>query len=598
MSRCVATLGRAFALFSTTLPYQSDMRNLATRGAAATDTSKITEDESLDLAQLRGGGDCEDLARLIYMHMKMLGRGRWEASFLRTAQRLVGYYEPVMMLGSVKSPALGNDHDAAKTAAHLADARHHHHVLTTKGGVPDTHMTRSDAVVEVHKYTRIDSVEEMALEVGGHSWAEMIPKRKFSEFIARLVPQTRDAAVSPLAAAADAVHNVPACGGWEYYLPHLVLEGTGRLNPLLMPEAYYATPGEHRDAIRQRSLGAMATFHALISSPLFHSLQSEAQPTATVNTPGYRLTDFYVQSTQVFTDAYLDKTGTASFNWVQLGPSASPLTSLEHADAEGADPLFERSDALSAERVEKAVHSFTHSAAVAEATVTSNAAKALSIANHELELQTLAVGSLVGEAGVTRVDAALLTLGVDLEQRIQDRPYAANVALVPVGALTPLEARILDAQMRQLSPDEPPSGRLSMFAAAVGEVEFVRQSQTNPLEATPDAVARLCAEPTLVAAQRKRVAALDAGVRELFADRPWLGDAEAHAEGLHLHTFFFRPHELVSDNGATAVKAELQRMRTTGLVHVARFYVEEPTLHFKTCVLQVLAKEPLGSKDL
>jgi len=417
------------------------------------------------------------------------------------------------------------------------------------------------------------------------------------------VPETRDASVSSIAD-----RRGPAECAWKYFLPHLVLESTGRLNPQLMPAVYYATPGQNRDEIRRRSLGSMATFHALISkSPLFHSIKSEAQPTSTVNTPGHRLTDFYVHSTQLFTDSYLDKTGTVAFNWVQLQPLdevvAKTPSSLQVGNvvspsffaipptaATPADPLFDKADVLCRESIEKMQRRFVASAGAAN----QKPVAALNVRSHERELQALALGAAVGESAVKTVDPGKYTLGVDLELRIADRPYAPNVALVPVGAMLPIEARVLASQMRHMTPNESPSSVLSMFNTA-DNVEFVRQSTQNEDVADGHAMARLCDNAKLVGEQRARVTAIEKAVTAMFADRPWV-DSDNQGS-LHLHTFFFRPHDLVNDDGVHGVPAELKRFRDDGLVHTARFYVEAPTKNFKYAVIQVLCKEPANIDD-
>ena len=95
----------------------------------------------------------------------------WHSPFLQTAQRAMEeLYETCMMLGSVTSPALegghdsdnkgtttsvpfNDDHNLAKTAAHLEDAEHHHMIMTATNGQPQDHMVRSEAVRVVHKHS-------------------------------------------------------------------------------------------------------------------------------------------------------------------------------------------------------------------------------------------------------------------------------------------------------------------------------------------------------------------------------------------------------------------------------------------------------------
>lgn len=576
-TECLAVLARGFVLMSNTFDYQSDMHQMSDRAHRfAKDTAKTVNDESWKNAQLFGGGDCEDLAHYAYEHAQMLRRGNWTSSFLCTAQKALKLYVPVMMLGTVTSPALGNSHDANKSAAHLADAEHHHTVIRAAAGhrnVQD-HMVRSDATRILHKMVVRGSPEDLALPVGGHSWMEMIPRHKFTELTRRLVPDqpafAKDETMAP----------------WRYFVPHMVLEGTGRINPLFMPSAYYAVPGQKRDALRRADLAHMRTHHALISnSPVFHGMQSEAQPTNTVNTPHERMTAFYVQSTQCFTDEFLHSTGCVAFNWFQLRPDAP-------VHEQTVDPLFDKEDALSADKIKMAEAAFVNSAA-ADLSKPRTAAETFNGVDHVGALKTLAVGALVGEnIDMTCFEPAKFTLGVDLEQRLLDRPYASNIALLPVGTVEPLEAKAIASQLRQVCPAEKPSSRLRNFATDPAlPIAYVRQSLHNENETDARAMARLVHNEKLVSEQRKYVSDVLTGVRNLFVNEPWLGRAAAAKRSLNLQTFYVSPCDLTSERAPSLIVNEVARFKQAGVVKMARAYVEEPTQNFQTLVLQLLCVE-------
>lgn len=580
-TKCLANIARGFVLMSNTFSYQSDMHNMTDRLHRFTKPVQQS-DESWNRAQRNAGGDCEDLARYAYSHAQMLRRGQWNHSFLIVAQQVLHLYVPVMMLGTVTSPALGNKHDASKSAVHLADAEHHHTIIKAMGGADKVtdHMVRSEAARVVHKHVVIGSPEDLALPVGGHSWMEMVPRHKFIEYTRRLVPETKDD---------NAVKNVGA--PWRYFVPHLVLEGTGRINPLFMPSAYYATPGQDRDALRRADLASMRTHHALIAnSPVFHGMQSEAQPTSTVNTPHERTTSFYVQSTQSFTDEFLDSTGCVAFNWFQLKAD-------EPVHEQSVDPLFAREDALSAKNLRTAAANFVHSAA-ADAAKPKSAVEALNGVNHADLLDTLAVGALVGENEPLEFDPSHLTLGVDLEQRLMDRPYASNIALLPTANIEPMEAKALASQLRQCYPDEKPSSRLSNFATDPAlPIAFVRESPQNRDVADPRAMAKLVLNEKLVTEQRRYVQQTVAGVRQLFVNEPWLGRKAAEKRSLNLQTFYLSPADITNERAPAMILNEVARFKQAGVVKTARAYVEEPTQHFQTLVIQMLCVEAQSNDD-
>lgn len=606
---CVTNIARGFCLVSNTFPYQSDTRNLSHRvdrlgiSASKAQQQQNVDTESLDMAQRRGGGDCEDLARYVKAHYDMLIRGKWQSDFLQQAQQVASMYDVVMMLGSVTSPALGNEHDAEKTAAHLADAEYHDFVLS-QGDDDKNHMTRSEEVRKKHKHSVLGSKADLNKPVGGHSWTEMIPKHKIAEWIRRTSPETADATHSKVmktleqgCAANDAL--------WKYQLSHFVLEGTGRINPRFMPGAYYCAEGQDRNAVRRAELAHLRTFHALIStSPVMHSMQSEAQPTSTVNTPFERLTDFYVQSTQMFSTAFLQDTGVVAFEWVQLKPG-------ERAVDKQVDPLFAKTDALKPENIDAIKSRYEYVSSGDKPPPPSQQQQQqqqkrnvlLSAAADDTKKEMREVAALVGVGApgvATKVEPKKMSIGVDLEQRILDRPMADNIALRPIGALTRVEAMALASQMRQVCPAEKPSSKLSMFPRSTANPAtsvMARQSIKEPNKTEPTAMARLVFNKKLARDQRQRLDYIETHVSERFASIPWLSRKACARKALNLQTFFFAPHDLVDDKAPVRVVDEVLKLQQAGIVHSARFYVEEAVENFKTAVLQLQCHEVMTQND-
>lgn len=581
-TQCMAIVARGLVLMSNTFDYQSDMHEMSDR-AHRFSGSQQHQTENWKYAQAFGGDDCEGLAHYAYEHFQMVRDGTFRSPSLQSIQRSLQLYVPAMMLGTVTSPALGNKHDVEKSAAHLADAEHHHAVITAAGGHENVEIdfVRSEATRVVHKHPIRGSQEDKDLPQGGHSWFEMIPRHKFIELTRRVVPDQKLSATPTTLSGTKETFDAP----WRYFPPHLVVEGTGRINPLFMPSAYYAAPGEDRDRLRRADLASMRTKHALIAtSTIFQGMQSEAQPTSTVNTPGERLTSFYIQATQCFTDEFLDSTGVLCFNWVRTKPDST----LEESEP---DPLFAKGDALTPYKIEQAEANFVHSEA-AKSARPKHSAEAFGGVDHAVRAKTLAIGSLVGEGIDPDTVPSELTFGVDLATRIMDRPYAENIGLMPVAGMERVEAKAVASQIRQVYPAEKPSSRLRNFATDPNKpIAYVRVSTSNKNATDPEATARLVCNEKLVGEQRQYVEQVERGVQQLFASEPWLTRKEAAKRSLNLQTFFLSPCDLVNARSPAVLVNEVARFKQSGVVSRARVMLQEPTQNFPTIVLQMLCRE-------
>jgi len=624
VTELMSIIGTAACVLSTSLPYASDTVNLNRRierlSGKSLETNKPIDAESYDDAALRLGGDCEDLARLIKQHVDMLVRGKWTDPLLCVAQRYVAsFYVPTMNLGSVTSPSLGNKHDVEKTAAHLADSERHHAALTDYAiakrallGAPvaPPRVTVGDDVATTHKHAPIYPPDPSE-PLGGHSWAELVPLAKFAELTRRIVPDVNVRDVF----GEEAIVGSAAAPGWTAYLPHLVLEGTGRIDPLIMPRVAYAV-SSNADSVRVEELNYQRTLHTLISSsPLFKSLQSEARAAFTVHVPNTRLTSFYRQSTQVSTDRFLSSSGgVASFNWVRTHAVDEAELNDSH------DPLYEQVHAkLSPVTIARAAVDSVKSAALQSKPAVKLSGGSFAHVSGELDelerqlnsvqisdeakllanmsgLSPAIINTAHGSAdAATLVNPSQLTLGVDLEERIA-WPVSNRIALVPSARLSETGALALRTYQRHLPSFVVPSKKLPTLGTADSlKVAFVRLDADTGSVASNN-TARLVQNDAAVDAQRGYIKSIAEHTRTLFADSPWMHRDDVRASGLTMLTFFFKPHDVVNEKVSTKICSELTRFKSSGLIKTADFYVEEPTQHIQNAVLRLICVPPPASQ--
>ena len=645
--------GTALCMLSTSLPYKSDTRNLNRRverlSGRSTESGEPANVESYDDAVLRLTGDCEDTGKVNKLHADMLSYGQWKSPLLQTYQRFVrDYYVPTTNLGSVTSPSLGNDaaktstaaswafpddHNLEKTAAHLADAERHHDQVERHlaAGAPlddVPHLSVSDDTQTKHKHTRVYP-PDLKEPLGGHSWAELVLLARFAELTRRIVPDLHQKDTESIFGANSTLNNekTPA---WTAYLPHMVLEGTGRIDPLVAPRVSYVINGD-RNAVRLQELRYQRTLHALLQSKVFHSMESEARQAMTVHVPNTRFTSFYRQSTQMFTDKFLSSSGgIASFSWVRTHPIDERLINDSH------DPNQEALAALNSNSIHlktkqlhgkiiaaAAAHRSEHSAKIAQQRIEHTGGGVFSkwenpsskqqqqqqqhmaknVAISSASEEAVVLGDMVGlktlvtdqkHDAATMVDPKNLTLGIDLEERVA-WPIPSQIALVPGARLSVTGAYTLRTFQRHLPAFVIPSKKLPMLGTAekykaIAGIVRLADAQTGEVSST--ATARLVLNQKAVQDQRRYIFAIANKTKSLFADRPWLSREDALKQDLTLVTMFFKPYDITNENVVEAIGSDLQSYRDNGVIYTADFYVEEPTQHIQNGVLRVLCVAP------
>ena len=304
-TQCCNIVGEALCAPSVSMPYIGDAVNTAARTKlSAQGTLKASEPsihgvESFDWAQLRGGGDCEDFARLIHAHYGAIKDGKWKSPVVQAASLLLQCYVGVGILASV----LG---------AQLGDEKHSDEPIVL-GAPRDTNV-----------------------QIGAHMYHQLVPEHKFIAMVKRV---TRDIDVA-------ALRNKRAPqASWREKMPHLVLEGTGMLRPLQRPIASYATTTETR-ATWVKAESNLAKVEGYFSKHVVGNFQGRSIPLLSLaqtprrqreqhRVPNARINAFYRDSTHAYTDDFISRGfSVAEFSWVSLGqPQLVPAT----ADANYAD---------------------------------------------------------------------------------------------------------------------------------------------------------------------------------------------------------------------------------------------------------------------
>ena len=292
-TECCDIVGEALCAPATSCPYIGDAINTHARMhggahgmlalAAANGKHGV---ESFDWVQLRSGGDCEDLARMIHSYRCAVQDGEWSAPVLVAAQKLLHCYIGVGILASVLGAQLSDGSD-----------KHEPFVLDTK--------------------------RDNNVSIGAHMYYQLIPEHKMLSMIRRVNRNLDiDELRNPLAPTAP----------WREKMPHLVLEGTGRLQTLQRPLVSYVTDPDpaakrvvlQREYALQRAMRFLATtatarFRGQVL-PITACASTIKRQRQLTRIPNARVNSFYRDSTHAFTDDFIKRGfAVAEFTWVSLG---------------------------------------------------------------------------------------------------------------------------------------------------------------------------------------------------------------------------------------------------------------------------------------
>lgn len=322
-TECCDIVGEALCAPSVSMPYIGDSINTAARirtdhrGMVMFSDDTVHGVESFDWASLRGGGDCEDFARLIHQQRCSLQDGEWSNPLLVAAQGVLNCYIGLGVLSSVLGAAIG-------------DEKHHNEPYV------------------------VGTARDDNVQIGAHMYYQLMPEHKFLASLKRVhVDLDLEALRGPRAPRAE----------WREKMPHLVLEGTGMLSTLQRPLISYVTDSDvsAKYAIIQREKDraallahlakhAIADFNGRVVSIMALAQTIRHQKLLT-RTPNARVGGFYRDATHAYCDDFIRRGfSVGEFTWVSVGEpslvpsSADPMYADDPMLGSAADKLSESGD--------------------------------------------------------------------------------------------------------------------------------------------------------------------------------------------------------------------------------------------------------------
>ena len=530
----VEVIGTALCITSTSLPYTGDRTDINRRDDVRfVSSANVHPAESFDSALLRRGGDCEDLGRTehecYYVLLKGLKqhadtsvpwkrRGSWSSELLQSVQRVLHLYVGTGNLGSVLAAALGNSNGTAKETQYIIDTAH-------------------DANVKV----------------GAHMWYELVPQRKFVALIKRTTPNVDESSLLD-----PAMIDAP----WTWTLPHLLLEGTGRLMPLQLPRVAYCSPYdddvEKRKRVRDEDEARQATLKRVMESEkIFQAFEVERYQTKTKRVPDARVNKFYRRTTYAYTPYLIERGwGVAHLMYVNVGERVKEPTSELYSETGSVDGVAIGAQETTAATQERALHTFIGDSETGERRT-------------GIREKMIGLKSRTGQQ---------ITYGVNLADKLRQEPgWPAHVALLPGPPIEEVEAAAIASFIRQLKPNAVPDVRMATMPKASekrlkrveNRVKFVAADETREQQRTFDT--------------------MQDAVRNVFsaANEQWPKETPDKHTVL---TLFFKEYDLLEHGIAEAVADAVARQKLAGLVVNARVYKEVPIENIENGVLQLLCR--------
>lgn len=590
----VRMIGDVLCMPSTALPYISDFvdsnkRKLATvngkTGMRMHDPKLVKPSESWDCAIVRNGGDCEDLARLIHLMFQGIRTGKFaKGSLAAAAQRVLKLYVGCGSLGSVLSPAMGNDNQPI--------------------------VKKSDGP------TIIDSKEDKEAEVGAHMFYEIHPQWKFVEFLQRTTINLP-----------DAVHGEHREIGWKKLIS-CVLEGTGRLDPFQLPAAAASTSPDRaeRQALVDKETSRRQAIRYLVENTAVTSMMQMTRAQRQMKlVPNARLGEFYMQSTSFATLEFVDILNTVEFVWATVGERVP--------EPANADPLYMKNTRTSSEMPASQSISATDDSCCCEGengepgaiqndTQDDHWSNLASLLNPSIAIgsplnQPIAVEPLKKTAahdkrvnhaihgtfarGVPSMASALIRdeevlkacaavdhsavgnmpirYGIDIEDKLRV-PEAPHVGILPTTSLDPVEIRVCAEFVRNLRPNSLPGDynyANQIHTAEQASLLLIGVDLNKGEEASDRAVKTL-----------KKWA-----LNDMNGDS-WPSNDEADKRKLSLITLFFAKTELrpVDGNNNNIVLEKIMKqygaLKQSGIIRHARINIETPIPKRDQVVLQFM----------
>jgi len=549
-TQCAAIVGQALAIPATSMPYIGDFVRTGSRKKATLD-SKLSAQKNGFVAfsnkhmhsverfshmEQNDGGDCEDGGCFACRIGNTLAENEWRDPLVRTAGALMKQYVLSLNLGSVRAASLGNDKSDKKM----------------KDG------------------TIIDTTEDRSVSVGAHMWAEAIPLAKFVALVQRSVSD-----LNPDLLWLPGASRAP----WAAALPHMVIEATGRLTPLVLPASeYVVTGGEKAKAALVERIKMERTVDRYIDSNTvtFKQMKTVRQQEMLTLEPDKRLTNFYRDTTHTFTTSFY-KMGLSNIDWIwaNRGARISARDAWKNADKFQLNQLSSRMRAPSdgATLLTTATTSATTAAAAPAAMMSIPKSSLIPVTSlNELN----AVTALVGNKTPLSSSVPSFAYGVPIEDKLQC-PLLPATSLVPGAALSQREVHITATLLRHSPPIDVPGDwdQINEMHEARRESLFNEGIDESARERFED----------------DQVQKLIAGIRKVTGRTEDVDWPSKPSSRWVLKKDMFSTRMFPEDQGdkvVNTITADVKKMVDLGVVKYARVFVEEPMPHRRNVVIQLL----------
>ena len=257
-NKCISAVGTMLTIPSTSLYYKSDETYVSNDSDSMSSKMKKKAIESFNDPLQLLSGDCEDVSNLIHKISRMLEFGKWTDRLLIFMKEIMRIYVTVGTLGSVTAPKIGDERRGERPLL-------------------------------------INSEEDLKSDIGAHMWCEMIPVKRFERWMNRMNKG------HPFHTYDDERNE------WEDELPVMILEGTGLIKPFLRPfseyheeEAKIQAEEFHRSVLRANE--CLFKFSKYLSAG-----QNERIPDMVKDIEDARVSFFYRQQTELFTDKFMNE---------------------------------------------------------------------------------------------------------------------------------------------------------------------------------------------------------------------------------------------------------------------------------------------------
>lgn len=567
-TECCSILGQMLSIPPTSMPYIGDEvyapkqrvdKVHSKNGYPAFSKTTVHSVERFSEMCENDGGDCEDGGCFSCRIANTLSAGVWDDPLVSSMSDLCRQYVPTLNLGSVLSASLGNDVDDGKSSG--------------------------------HRGRTIDSEEDRDVEYGAHMWCEMVPVQKFGALVKRAVPDSEPGLLWPRFAS-----RAP----WAAAIPHLVVEATGRLDPLQLPRVSYVVNDDEDHSVRkavvqrEKDLVKLRKYMKM-NTETFQYMSTVRRQTTLYDVPNERINGFYRNTTTMFTTAALERgLSNITFFAANKGPR------VPAPDGDGENKMFEGSILskklrspgadlpvarveidfvgsdeapsvlISHETAERKLHAdtlFDRCAASEPGSMNQQfQAMALSRSQAKEDKAFEQVLSIIDSNGQS--PAREFVYGIPMYDKLQPVPLTAT-CFVPGTTITGREMRVVAAMMKQAPPITMP-----------GDWEQIEKMHQAKFEARlNNGVDEAEREDTELRLFEK--------LRSKIQDLSNMGKTDPDGDYTHI-TFFFDLHLFKTDEIGRRIYDDVRNLISSRVVSRARLRFEEPMPHRRHACLQLI----------